>query len=52
MKILYGVFLLIVLFILANNWQAFDAYFSSFSRFGQSETQILQGRKGPIQVFS
>jgi hypothetical protein len=43
-KVLYGMFLLILTYLFATNWTAFNAYISSMSQFTQTETQLLQGR--------
>jgi hypothetical protein len=43
-KLLYGMFFLILAYLAAQNWGAFNAYIMSFSSFTQSETALLQGR--------
>lgn len=43
-KILGGVFILIVLYLVATQWQAFNQLAQTGSRFAYHYTEILQGR--------
>jgi hypothetical protein len=40
----YGIFILIVGYLVLSNWQAFNAIISTLTRTTQHYTQILQGR--------